>query len=166
MNELICGDNVEILKGLDDNSIDLTVTSPPYDGLREYNGYSFDFEGVAKQLLRVTKEGGVIVWVVGDSIVKGSETGTSFKQALFFKEVGFNLHDTMIYQRAGSSLPDPTRYFQSFQYMFVLSKGRPNTINKIYDVKNRYGKDYKHTNQTVPNKLSISLLLYYLSSIW
>ena len=152
LNEIIQGDCLEKLKDIPDNSIDLVVTSPPYDDIRDYKGYSFNFEGIAKELFRVTKKGGVVVWVVGDTVVKGSETGTSFKQALFFKEVGFNLHDTMIYQRAGSSLPDPTRYFQSFQYMFVLSKGRPNTINKIYDVKNRYGKDYTHTNQTVREK--------------
>ena len=94
-----CMDCVEGLKLLKDESIDLTVTSPPYDNLRKYNGYSFDFELVAKELYRVTKLGGVVVWVVGDATVKGSETGTSFKQALYFKEIGFNLHDTMIYEK-------------------------------------------------------------------
>jgi DNA modification methylase len=142
MNDLICGDNIEILKGLDDNCIDLTVTSPPYDGLRDYNGYSFDFEGVAQQLLRVTKEGGVIVWVVGDAVVKGSETGTSFRQALHFKEIGLRLHDTMIYQKIGStSMPNPNRYSQEFEYMFILSKGSPKTVNKIKDKKNKTAGD-------------------------
>jgi site-specific DNA-methyltransferase (adenine-specific) len=136
MNDLICGDNIEILKGLDDNCIDLTVTSPPYDGLRDYNGYSFDFEGVAQQLLRVTKEGGVIVWVVGDAVVKGSETGTSFRQALHFKEIGLRLHDTMIFHKNSITLPNPNRYFQVFEYMFVLSKGKPKTYNIIKDRKN------------------------------
>ena len=136
MNDLICGNNVDILKGLDDNCIDLTVTSPPYDGLRDYNGYSFDFEGIAEQLLRVTKEGGIVVWVVGDSIIKGSESGTSFKQALHFKEIGFNLHDTMIYYRS-PRFPDKLRYSQSFEYMFVFSKGRPNRFNPIQDHKNK-----------------------------
>jgi len=89
------------MKTLPDNSVDLTVTSPPYDNLRTYNGYVFNFEGIAKQLYRVTKEGGVVVWVVGDATIKGSETGTSFKQALYFKEIGFNLHDTMIYEKQG-----------------------------------------------------------------
>jgi site-specific DNA-methyltransferase (adenine-specific) len=88
-----------------DNFVDLTVTSPPYDGLRKYNGYSFDFEPVAKELFRVTKQGGVVVWVVGDATIKGSETGTSFKQAIYFKEIGFNLHDTMIYEKNSSSFP-------------------------------------------------------------
>lgn len=93
MNKVLHGDCLELMKALDDNSIDLTVTSPPYDNLRTYNGYTFDFEGIAKELYRVTKEGGVVVWVVGDATIKGSETGTSFKQALFFKEIGFNLHE-------------------------------------------------------------------------
>ena len=96
---LYCGDNVEFMKDVPDNTFDLTVTSPPYDDLRNYNGYSFDFENVAKELYRVTKEGGVVVWVVGDATVKGSETGTSFKQALYFIQCGFNLHDTMIYYK-------------------------------------------------------------------
>jgi predicted methyltransferase len=92
-------DCVEAMKLMDDNSIDLTVTSPPYDNLRTYNGYCFDFENTAKELYRITKDGGVVVWVVGDATIKGSETGTSFRQALYFMECGFNLHDTMIYKK-------------------------------------------------------------------
>ena len=99
LNKIYCMDCLEGMKQLDDNSIDLTVTSPPYDNLRTYNGYTWDFEGVAKQLYRITKPGGVVVWVVGDATVNGSETGTSFRQALYFKEIGFNLHDTMIYAK-------------------------------------------------------------------
>jgi len=114
-----------------DDSIDLTVTSPPYDNLRKYKGFDFDFEGIAQQLYRVTKPGGVVVWVVADSVVKGSETGTSFKQALFFKEIGFNLHDTMIYEKANYIPLTHNRYEQCFEYMFVLSKGRPKTFNPI-----------------------------------
>ena len=136
INKLICGDNIKILKTFDDNSIDLTVTSPPYDGLRDYNGHSFDFEGVAKQLYRVTKEGGVVVWVVGDSVIKGSESGTSFRQALYFKEIGFKLHDTMIYHKS-PIFPEKTRYPQTFEYMFIISKGKPNTFNPIIDHKNK-----------------------------
>lgn len=112
------------MPSLQDGSIDLTVTSPPYDGLRKYQGYTFDFEGIAKELYRVTKPGGVVVWVVGDATVKGSETGTSFRQALRFMDLGFKLHDTMVYAKAN---PAPQfkvgRYMQSFEYMFVLSKG-------------------------------------------
>ena len=95
------------LKLLDDKSIDLTVTSPPYDDLRTYNGYSFDFENIARELFRVTKDGGVVVWVVGDKTEKGSETGTSFRQALFFKEIGFNLWDTMIFKKENGLRPNP-----------------------------------------------------------
>lgn len=122
---------------MDDNSIDLTVTSPPYDNLRTYNGYSFDFESIAQELYRVTKEGGVVVWVVGDATIKGSETGTSFRQALYFKECGFNLHDTMIYQKSTPPLTH-NRYEQNFEYMFVFSKGKPNTFNGL-----REPKEYK-----------------------
>ena len=121
---------LDTMARMDDNFIDLTVTSPPYDDLRNYNGYSFDFENVAKELYRVTKKGGVVVWVVGDSHDKnGSETLTSFKQALFFKEIGFNVHDTMIYQKNSYPFPPVNRYYQQFEYMFVLSKGKPNTYN-------------------------------------
>ena len=113
-----------------DEFIDLTVTSPPYDNLREYKGYSFPFEDIAKQLYRVTKTGGIVVWVVGDATINGSETGTSFKQALFFKDCGFNLHDTMIYSRSGK-FPEVNRYWQDFEYMFILSKDKPKTFNPI-----------------------------------
>ncbi len=122
-----------------DNFIDLTVTSPPYDNLRTYNGYCFDFENVAKELFRVTKQGGVVVWVVGDATVKGSETGTSFKQALFFKEIGFKLHDTMIWAKESFSNPFPNRYHQTFEYMFVFAKDKLKTFNPIMDRKNKHG---------------------------
>lgn len=129
--QLFLGDCLDILGQLPENSINLTVTSPPYDNLRDYNGYSFDFEGIAKELFRITKQGGVVVWVVGDSTINGSETGTSFKQALFFKEIGFNLHDTMIYVKDAISFPDANRYQNQFEYIFVLSKDKPNTFNAI-----------------------------------
>ena len=128
---------LDTMKKMPDSFIDLTVTSPPYDNLRTYNGYSFDFEAVAKELYRVTKQGGVVVWVVGDATIKGSETGTSFRQALFFKEIGFNLHDTMIYHKTNAPLTHP-RYEQEFEYMFIFSKGRVNTFNGIKDKKNIY----------------------------
>ena len=125
------GDCLDVMREMADNSIDLTVTSPPYDNLRDYKGYSFDFESIAKELFRITKVGGVVVWVVNDATVNGSETGTSFKQALYFKEVGFNLHDTMIYEKDGISFPDNNRYQSVFEYMFMLSKGKPNVFNPI-----------------------------------
>ena len=133
-----CMDCVEGLKLIKPNSIDLTVTSPPYDNLRTYNGYCFDFKSVAKELYRVTKLGGVVVWVVGDATVKGSETGTSFKQALYFKDCGFNLHDTMIWEKTGM-LPTQDRYYNIFEYMFVFSKGKPKAMNFICDHKTTAG---------------------------
>lgn len=129
MNKIIQGDCLEVMKTFDDECIDLTVTSPPYDNLRTYNGYTFDFEGVAKELYRITKQGGVVVWVVGDATIKGSETGTSFKQALYFKEIGFNLHDTMIYHKLCYVPLTHNRYEQTFEYMFVFSKGKPKCFN-------------------------------------
>ena len=134
-NKVIQGDCLEVMRNLEDNSVDLTVTSPPYDNLRTYNGYTFDFKGIAKELYRVTKDGGVVVWVVGDATIKGSETGTSFKQALYFKEIGFNLHDTMIWEKTSVFAYDPRnmRYKSAFEYMFILSKGKPNTYNPIKD---------------------------------
>lgn len=133
---------LETMANMPDNFLDLTVTSPPYDGLRTYNGYSFDFESIAKELYRVTKKGGVLVWVVGDSTLKGSESGTSFRQALFFKEIGFNLHDTMIYKSEKPPLTH-NRYEQKFEYMFILSKGKPNRFNAILEPSKYAGQDKK-----------------------
>lgn len=122
---------LDTMSRMEDNSIDCVITSPPYDNLRDYHGYVFDFERIGSELFRIMKQGGVIVWIVGDATIKGSETGTSFKQALFFKELGFNLHDTMIYQKTGSPFIGIHRYTQLFEYMFVLSKGAPKTFNPI-----------------------------------
>lgn len=124
-------DCLEGLRLLDDESVDMCLTSPPYDNLRTYEGYTFDFEGIAKELYRVLKPGGVVVWVVGDSTQKGSESGTSFRQALYFKEIGFNLHDTMIYRKLNYVPLTHNRYEQEFEYIFVLSKGKPKAFNPI-----------------------------------
>lgn len=123
---------------IESTSIDLTVTSPPYDNLRKYQGYVFDFEFVAKELYRVTKPGGIVVWIVADETIDGSETGTSFRHALYFKdECGFNLHDTMIYRVKGTGAKGSNKaYWQGFEFMFVLSKGEPKTVNLIADHKN------------------------------
>jgi DNA modification methylase len=131
INKIYNLDCLDGLRQLPDNFIDLTVTSPPYDNLRTYNGYSFDFENIAKELYRVTKQGGVVVWVVGDQTVNGSESGTSFRQALYFKELGFNLHDTMIYAKENYVPLTHNRYEQQFEYMFILSKGKPKTFNPL-----------------------------------
>lgn len=133
INKIYNENCLETMSRMPDNYIDLTVTSPPYDNLRAYKGYSFDFEPVANELFRVTKQGGVVVWVVGDQTVNGSESGTSFRQALFFKEIGFNLHDTMIYAKNNAIPLTHNRYEQCFEYMFVLSKGKPKTFNALTD---------------------------------
>lgn len=146
-NRIYCGDNLTLIKQLNDNSIDLTITSPPYDNLRVYNGFTWNFEGLVKELYRVTKDGGIVVWIVGDATIKGSETGTSFKQALYFKEIGFKLHDTMIYEKNSPAYPasaKSNRYTQIFEYMFIFSKGTIITANLICDKPNKYAgcKDY------------------------
>ena len=124
------------MRRMEAESVDLTVTSPPYDNLRAYKGYSFDFENIARELYRVTKQGGIVVWVVGDATIDGDETGTSFRQALFFKEIGFKLHDTMIYHKEIPTWNQTSmRYRQHFEYMFIFSKGKPKTFNPIRDVK-------------------------------
>jgi DNA modification methylase len=141
INKIYNENCLDTMKKMESDFIDLTVTSPPYDNLRKYNGYSFNFEGIAKELFRVTKNGGVIVWVVGDATIKGSETGTSFKQALYFIQCGFNLHDTMIYKKNSCTYPankKSVRYSQIFEYMFIFSKGKPKAINLITDKKNKW----------------------------
>jgi DNA modification methylase len=148
------GDCTEILKTIKEDSIDLTVTSPPYDNLRSYNGNNKlwnenIWQGVIKELYNVTKKGGVVVWVVGDATIKGSETGTSFKQALYAKECGFNLHDMMIYAKNNPIPLTHNRYDQQFEYMFVFSKGKPKTFNPIMQHCKCYGKlnSYKRHKQ-------------------
>lgn len=131
LNKIYNENCLDTMRRMPDGFIDLTVTSPPYDNLREYKGYVFPFEDIAKELYRVTKEGGVVVWVVGDATVNGSETGTSFRQALFFMECGFNLHDTMIYHKDSFAFPCSNRYYQTTEYMFVFSNGSPKTTNLI-----------------------------------
>lgn len=142
---------VDGMKNLEDESVDLTVTIPPYDNLRKYKDYTFDFPSVAKELYRITKNGGVVVWVVADSTIKGSETGTSFKQALFFKECGFCLYDTMIWRKPNPSVPTESRYYNAFEYMFVFSKGKPKTLNLICDRPNKgAGKTYSYDSKMNP----------------
>ena len=137
MIDLRCGDCLDVMKTISDNSVDLTVTSPPYDNLRTYDGnisqWNFDkFKDIAKELFRVTVDGGVVVWIVADATIKGSETGTSFRQALWFMECGFNLHDTMIYQKNGTGACGSNKcYWQTFEYMFVFSKGKIKTVNRL-----------------------------------
>jgi DNA modification methylase len=140
INKIYNENCLDTMARMPDVFVDLSVTSPPYDKLRDYKGCCFNFENIAKELYRVTKDGGIVVWVIGDKVENGSETLTSFRQALFFKEIGFNIHDTMIYQKNCLSYPDKLRYNNNFEYMFVLSKGKPKTVNLIADKPNsRYG---------------------------
>lgn len=143
---------LETMKRMPDNFIDLTVTSPPYDNLRNYNGYEFDFESIAKELFRVTKKGGVVVWVVGDATINGCESGTSFRQALFFKKIGFNLYDTMIYGKLNTPPLNHNRYEQQFEYMFVFSKGIPKTVNLIKEPSSNAGHKNMSTRRNGNNK--------------
>ena len=127
-----CCDNVAGLRELPADCIDLTVTSPPYDNLRDYNGFTWSAEVLITELYRVMKPGGVVVWIVNDATVNGSETGTSLRQALAFMAAGFNLHDTMIYAKHNPApVGGNSRYYQSFEYMFVFSKGSPATFNPL-----------------------------------
>ena len=109
LDQIICGDNVAVLSTLPAECIDLTVTSPPYDNLREYGGHSWDFAVLAAQLARVTKPGGVVVWIVGDGHKDGAETLTSFRQALAFDALGLRMHDSMVYEKSGVAYPDSNR---------------------------------------------------------
>lgn len=140
LDQIILGDNCEVMRTLPSESIDLVVTSPPYDDLRTYGGHSWDFETLSSELWRTAKVGGVVVWVVADQTIDGSETGTSFRQALRFMEVGFKLNDTMIYHKKGNAFPrhGHRKYPGAWEYCFVLTKGKPKTWNPLKDVPNTY----------------------------
>jgi site-specific DNA-methyltransferase (adenine-specific) len=140
LNKIYCIDNIQGMTKLGKETVDLTVTSPPYDNIREYKGFSFDFERTARGLYYVTKQGGAVVWIVGDATKDGSETGTSFKQALYFKEIGFKLYDTMIYHKINPIPKNHRRYEQAFEYMFILTKGIPKTFNAILEQSKSAGK--------------------------
>ena len=155
--DLMHGDCLERMKEIPDGSVDLTVTSPPYDNLRTYNGNNDQWgehvwKAVLADLYRVTKDGGVVVWVVGDATIKGSETGTSFKQALWAMECGFRLHDTMIWNKQNcASVGSMNRYENTFEYMFVMSKCAPLNVNLIRDRKNKYAGDIQHSSIRHPD---------------
>lgn len=153
MNLLCCENCINTMARLPSESVDMVLTSPPYDNLRTYNGYSFDFPTVASELVRIIRPGRCIVWIVGDSTINGNETGTSFKQALYFKELGLNLHDTMFYRKnspAYPASPRGNRYTQAIEYMFVFSKGKP-IANLICDKPNKWAghTDYSGKQQLV-----------------
>ena len=162
INKIYLGDAVSIMKNMPDNSVDMVLTSPPYDNQRTYNGeikkdvifdnyFSFPFVDMAEELFRIMKDGSIMVWIVNDQIVNGGESGNSFRQALKFQEIGFKIYDTMIYHKNGAPFPETGRYSQVFEYMFILLKGKkPKTVNIIKDKVNRwagsspYGKEYSN----------------------
>ena len=156
--QIIQGDCAKVMSVLPEGSVDLCVTSPPYDKIREYNGFEFSFEDIARQLYRVLAPGGVVCWNVNDATIDGSETLTSFKQAIFFKDVcGFNV-ETMIYEKSNGSKPNPYRYNQHFEYIFVLSKGKPRVFNPIKDKKNvTFGKGVfgRHTMREADGSMTL-----------
>lgn len=170
VNKIICGDACQIMKNIPDCYVDLTLTSPPYDNLRSYKGYTFDFKTMARELYRLTKEGGVLVWVVGDETKDGNETGTSFRQALYFKEIGFKLHDTMIYAKSAIHTSN-VRYRQDFEYMFILCKGKLKTFNPLYiKNKNNTGRARslcnRQRNGTLKRSIKKPLDSKLISNIW
>ncbi|MFA5419615.1 MAG: site-specific DNA-methyltransferase [Bacteroidales bacterium] len=138
------GDCRDILPLLPKESIDMCLTSPPYDGLRDYGNKGWDFKFSAYEIRDRLKYGSVLVWVVGDEVVDGSESGTSFEQVLFFKQIGMKLHDTMIYEKAEGFIACPNRYNQVFEYMFIVAKGSPRVVNLIRDRKNKYPNMKQH----------------------
>jgi DNA modification methylase len=152
--KLMFGDCLERMKEIPDNSVDLVVTSPPYDNIRDYNNSSkWDFEvfkNISSEIFRVMKMNGVVVWIVNDSTIKGSETGSSFKQALHFKDIGFNIHDTMIWQKI-SPFQHKNRYIQCFEYMFVFTKGFKKEANLIKDRKNKWAGTKVHGTERQQN---------------
>ena len=147
LNSVVHEEAVQFMNRIGSEIVDLTVTSPPYDDLRSYKGYHFDFEGIAQGLFNVTKPGGIVVWVVGDKIVKGNRTMTSFRQALHFQSLGFNVHDVMIYKKKNTPFMRSNAYTNCYEFMFVFSKGAPNTFNPIKEQTVRQGLEKMPANK-------------------
>jgi site-specific DNA-methyltransferase (adenine-specific) len=140
LNKFYVGESVQFIKdNIPDNFVDLTVTSPPYDNLRTYNGFTFEYKTILSELYRVTKVGGIVVWVVGDRISNGDRTLTSFRQALCFQNVGFNVHDVMIYRKKNTPFMRSNAYTNCYEFMFVFSKKKVNTFNRLMDKTVRQG---------------------------
>lgn len=147
LNNIYQADCVDLMTSMDANSVDLTVTSPPYDDLRDYKGFNFEFPKIAKELYRVTKNGGVVVWVVGDKIKKGNKSLTSFRQALYFQEIGFNVHDIMIYRKKNTPFMRSNAYTNGYEFMFILTKGSPKTFNPLKEKTVRQGLEMMPFNK-------------------
>ncbi|MBM3712641.1 MAG: site-specific DNA-methyltransferase [Actinobacteria bacterium] len=167
---IYCGDCLEVMKNIE--PVDMILTSPPYDDLRSYQGFKFDFKNIANEIFKVLKNDGILIWVTGDQTVDGSETATSFKQAIYFKDLGFKLHDTMIYLK-DPRYPDSVRYSQAFEYMFVFTKTGPKTFNPIqkknnssYLVKGCYNRNKNGTITKVyrPSRGEANMVNYWYYS--
>ena len=150
INTVIAGNCVDVMREMPEECVDMCITSPPYDNLRKYNGFVFPFDEIVEGLYRVIKPGGIVVWVVGDSTINGSETCTSFKQALKFVDAGFNLNDTMIWVKT-NPMPQvkQPRYSSCFEYMFVFAKGKPKTFNPIMRTTKCGGQSYDSTCKNI-----------------
>ncbi len=144
LNRIYHENCIDTMNRLTDEFVDMTLTSPPYDNLREYNGYQFPVEEIARSLFRITKNGGVAIWVVGDRTVNGDETLSSFEHAFAFRDAGFKVHDTMIYAK-NNPIPSDCgrRYRQAFEYMFCFAKGTPKTFNPITEPTKSAGEKIK-----------------------
>ena len=147
INKFHCGNSIEFMSKMPSECVDLILTSPPYDNLRDYQGYNFDFEKMANEIFRVIKKGGVIVWVVGDKINKGNRSLTSFKQALYFQSLGLNAHDIMIYAKKNTPFMRSNAYTNAYEYMFIFSKGSPKTFNPLKEPTARSGFEMLTTNK-------------------
>lgn len=147
LDKLFVSNCIDFMKKLDNNCIDMTLTSPPYDNLRNYKGYEFEFEEIANELFRTTKEGGIVIWVVGDKI-NGGKSLTSFRQGLYFQEIGFNVHDVMIYAKKNTPFMRSNAYTNAYEFMFVLSKGKPKTFNPLKTQTVRNGLEMVVSNKT------------------
>jgi site-specific DNA-methyltransferase (adenine-specific) len=145
VNQILQTDCVQGMQQLPDCCIPLTVTSPPYDHFRAYGGHRFDFEAVAKELWRITMKGGIVVWVVQDQVVKGSFTGTKHRQAIYFQELGFGIHNELTMVTLNSRIPQKVRYTPTSHTAFVLAKGHPRAVNLLRDKPNKQAGMYKPT---------------------
>lgn len=139
INKIVCGDCIKVMKAIPDNTIDLIVTSPPYDNLRTYNGFNFEFPKIAEQMYRILKKTGVAVWVVGDRITDGNKSLTSFRQAIQFQDIGFKIHDVMIYKKKNTPFMRSNAYTNCYEFMFVLTKNKPKVFHPLMEPTRRNG---------------------------
>jgi len=147
LNQILCGDCSVLMKRIPNDSVDLILTSPPYDDLRNYKGYCFDFHAVSCEILRIIKPTGVVVWVIGDRVVKGNRTLTSFKQALAFQDIGFKMHDVMIYRKRNTPFMRSNAYTPCYEFMFVLTKDSVGTFNPLMTASKRHGREKLTVNK-------------------